>query len=292
MTLDRTLEKKDATNRVQPLPAAPPRGPGRLRAYVLGWAVLALAALLYLGTLAFWPDLLARSGEDADLAQAQRTASKALADSQALRQSVAHLQIEMARLRGDVRASEDLGKGLLQRVAALEERSPQLPAAAEPVPASTGPAIKKAAEPAKGAEQRQKPNGAEAKASSSDRLETGSVATPAAAAAIAPAADSKGGTPVAFGPASVKTAQPVGIQIASGPSVDALRQMWSLLSDTHPDPLKGMETRYRASPNTSKPGYDLVAGPIQSQAEARKVCKDLQSRGVACRVAAFAGEAL
>jgi hypothetical protein len=257
---------------------------------VLGWAVLALGALAYLGALAFWPDLFARSREGSELAETQRAVAKALADSQAMRQNIAHLQVEMARLRGDVRASEDLGKGLLQRVAELEERMPQ-PAPAEPTAAAPGPAPKKTPESAKSAEQRQK-SGAEAKAASSDRLETGSVVAPATAMAGAAAAEAGGGTPAAFGPAVVKTAQPVGIQIASGPSVESLRLMWGLLSDNHPDPLKGMQTRYVKTANKAAPGFDLVAGPIKSQAEARKLCKDLESRGVPCRVAAFAGEAL
>ena len=242
---------------------------------MLGWAALAVGALAYLGTLALRPDLIARSGEDVDVVQAQRTAAKALAEAQAVRQSIAQVQLEMARLRADVRASEDLGKGLLQRVATLEDRS--LQPAPEPTPVATAPAGKKARAREGGAAAEA---GAEAKAPpGANRIETGSVATPAAAAAAAPAGEGGGAAPVAFGPAVVKP-QPVGLQIASAPSVDALRLMWNLLSENHPDPLKSMETRYAANANAATPGFDLVVGPIKSQAEARKVCKDLQSRGV------------
>jgi hypothetical protein len=283
------MDEADMMNRPPALPTGATLARGNLRPYVLGWAALAVGALAYLGTLALRPDLIARSGEDVDVVQAQRTAAKALAEAQAVRQSIAQVQLEMARLRADVRASEDLGKGLLQRVATLEDRS--LQPAPEPTPVATAPAGKKAPEPAKAPEQRQKP-GAEAKAPpGANRIETGSVATPAAAAAAAPAGEGGGAAPVAFGPAVVKP-QPVGLQIASAPSVDALRLMWNLLSENHPDPLKSMETRYAANANAATPGFDLVVGPIKSQAEARKVCKDLQSRGVTCRVAAFAGESL
>ena len=257
-----------------------------LRPYVIGWAAVAVGALAYLGTLALRPDLIAHSGEEAEVAEAQRTASKALAEALAARQSIAQVQLEMARLRADARASEDLGKGLLQRVAALEERPPQ--PAAEPIPAAA-PAGKKGSE-AKAPDPRLK-SGVEAKvAPGADRVETGSIASPAVPAAAAPAAES-GAAPAAFGTAVVKP-QAFGLQIASAPSVDALRLMWSLLSENHPDPLKSMETRYAPTADKAKPGYDLVVGPIRSQADARKACKDLQSRGVTCRVATFAGEAL
>lgn len=282
------MDEAEMLNRppVPPKPAV--RARGAVRPYALAWAALAVGALAYLGTLALYPDLLAHPEDNADLAQAQRTASKALAEAVAARQSIAHVQLELARLRADARASEDLGKGLLQRVATLEERA--LQPVAEVTPAATAPAVKKAPEPAKAPDQR-KPAGAEAKApTSGERIETGSVATPAAAATAAPAGEG-GAAPVAFGPAVV-TPQVFGLQIASAPSVDALRLMWSLLSENHPDPLKSMETRYAASPDKAKPGYDLLVGPIKTQAEARKACKDLQSRGVTCRVATFAGETL
>jgi hypothetical protein len=283
------MDEAEMVNRPPALPKAAAPARRQLRPYALGWAALAVGALAYLGTLALYPDLLAQPEDHPDLAQAQRTASKALAEALAARQSVAQVQLEMARLRADARASEDLGKGLLQRVATLEDRA--LPPAPEATPAVAVPAIKKAPEPAKAPDPR-KPPGAEAKApASGERIETGSVATPATAAAAAPDGQGGGTAPVAFGPAVVKP-QAFGLQIASAPSVDALRLMWNLLSDNHPDPLKSMETRYAASADKAKPGYDLVVGPLKSQADARKACKDLQSRGVACRVATFSGEAL
>ncbi len=128
-----------------------------------------------------------------------------------------------------------------------------------------------------------------------ERLETGSVATPAKlqTAASAVAAAKVPTEAISFGPATVKAApKPIGIKVSSGSSVDSLRLSWSLLSEKHGDTLKAMQPRYIVSGDPQNPTYDLVAGPVKSKAEAKKVCKSLSDQGVSCSIGAFAGDNL
>jgi hypothetical protein len=123
-----------------------------------------------------------------------------------------------------------------------------------------------------------------APAASAKALETGSVK---AADATAPAS-------AAAAPAAVKPpAKPVGLQIASAPSLDALRLSWSLLSETHADSLKNLEPRYSTGVDANGLTYNLMAGPVKSAADAKKMCKALTAKAIACKVVGeFGGEAL
>jgi hypothetical protein len=115
-------------------------------------------------------------------------------------------------------------------------------------------------------------------------IETGSVARklPTPQVAQAPAAIAK---PIA----PTKSGTPTAVQIAAGPSVDALRLNWMLLSDRHSNVLKALEPRYVADPSGI---YRLVAGPFASPAEAQRACADLKARGANCQTTDFNGEAL
>jgi hypothetical protein len=122
------------------------------------------------------------------------------------------------------------------------------------------------------------------------RLGAQPVAAQAPAAAVSP--------PVAAGPVAVSAAKSVAqakprtataVQIAAGPSVDALRLSWMLLSDRHSNVLKQLEPRFVSD----EPGvYRLVAGPFASPAEAQRACADLKARGASCQTSDFGGEAL
>ena len=117
-------------------------------------------------------------------------------------------------------------------------------------------------------------------------------ATPAPVPAIAAAAPPEA-APISFGPAIVKSEpKPIGVQLSSGATVEAIQLTWSLLSDQYPDALRKLEPRYTTS-GTPEAGqtFDLIAGPLRSAADARKVCKALAARGTDCRVAEFAGAA-
>lgn len=87
-----------------------------------------------------------------------------------------------------------------------------------------------------------------------------------------------------------RTAAPqVGVLLAIGPSIDALRLSWALLQDKHRTTLKSLEPRVTGGDSEA---YTLIAGPIASQSDAQKICAALKSRGVTCRPAAFEGSAL
>jgi hypothetical protein len=88
-------------------------------------------------------------------------------------------------------------------------------------------------------------------------------------------------------------AKPVGVQIASGASIDSLRLSWSLLSETHADKLKTLEPRYSLSVDNGAVIYNLMAGPVKSEAEAKKMCKALAAKAVPCKIVGeFGGAAL
>ncbi len=125
---------------------------------------------------------------------------------------------------------------------------------------------------------------------------TAPVAAPAAAApanaaeALAPKFET--GSVQNLGAPATAGAKPIGIYIGSGPSIDSLRLSWSLLSDRNAETLRPLQPRYTTGIDANGLNYGLVAGPLNSAAEAQKVCKDLAAKAVTCRVGDFAGEAL
>ena len=82
------------------------------------------------------------------------------------------------------------------------------------------------------------------------------------------------------------------VQLGSGPTLDALRLNWTLLSERHKDLLASLQTRYRQSPGKANAPYQLIAGPFGSPGEAQKLCKALSAQGISCRATTFSGEAL
>lgn len=118
-------------------------------------------------------------------------------------------------------------------------------------------------------------------------IETGSVKPPTAAAQ-ALTATSPAVPPAevpAFSAPVVKAApKSVGLQIATGSSLDSLRLSWNLLSETHADNLKNLEPRYSTSVDGSGLVYNLTAGPVKSEADAKKMCKDLAAKAIPCKV--------
>ncbi len=272
----------------------------------------------------------AAPGAEPRIAVAGSTPEQA-SETQNLRETISRLQGEVSRLSANVIASEERAAQLSEKVAVLEGK-PGQPATGSPASAlarkfaDAKPAaeVKPAAEPkrvatttvaaapagggqamAKPAEPRiinatappvvtSPPVVPAAPATEPQPIETGSLQAPSASAVAAPAA-SGAAAPIAFG-APVVTAAPrnLGVQIANGSSVDALRLSWSLLSERHADSLKTLEPRYTSgtAADGGEQSFDLVAGPIKSEAQAKKVCKTLQSRGVACRVGNFDGNAL
>lgn len=111
------------------------------------------------------------------------------------------------------------------------------------------------------------------------RIVTGSIPAPAADA------------PITFGPPVVSRApRTVGIQLTTGPSVDALRQAWAALSQQHGAQLKRLAPRYVASKAPGEP-YALLAGPLNER-DAKRICGRLKASHVPCETADFIGNAL
>lgn len=118
-------------------------------------------------------------------------------------------------------------------------------------------------------------------------------ATHAVATAVAPQAAAPAVTPIGFGPAVVKAEpKPFAVQLASGASLDDIRYNWSILSTQHADALAKLAPRF-TSTGTPAAGqtYDLIAGPVKTAADAKKICKTLATRGMDCKVALYEGEA-
>jgi hypothetical protein len=84
--------------------------------------------------------------------------------------------------------------------------------------------------------------------------------------------------------------KPSGLLIASGPSLDAVRLSWNVLSQNHGAVLGALEPRILPSSDGSS--FQLIAGPFANEADAQKTCTALRSRGVTCRGADYRGAAL
>jgi hypothetical protein len=96
--------------------------------------------------------------------------------------------------------------------------------------------------------------------------------------------------------AKIDASTAAAVQLGTGPSVDALRLNWSMLSQRHQAMLQKLQPRYTAShdqaPGGTGTAYDLIAGPLPNIAEAQKLCDALRAQYVSCRVGTFGGNAL
>lgn len=104
----------------------------------------------------------------------------------------------------------------------------------------------------------------------------------------------KAATPaIAFGPATVTpAARPIGVRLATAPSIDSLRLSWNALRDRHGPLLQQLQPRYTSGLDATGMTYDLIAGPFQSQSDATEVCARLHSNGTRCALGEFSGNAL
>ena len=282
-----------------PMPAPKPRF---MTPYVAIWIGLAALAALYLTALAVRPDIMAQylpgsppASEPASN-EGQRAEADVLAEFQMLKSNMDKLQSDVSRLKTDVAAQANLSKAWETRIAALE-KPPETKKVAK------APALKKVAvKPAPKPKASQTTKTAAAKPVVTPKTVTAPAKTSELKVINEPAAPkpkkletgSVGDKPaVTFGPAVVSsTPKPVGVVIANGPSVDSLRLSWSLLSDRHAKSLGTMLPRYTAGIDEAGLNYELVAGPVSSAEEAKKLCKDLAANAVTCRVGEYIGQAL
>jgi len=282
------------------LPHAPKRGRFSVGSAV--WGLAAAAAVAYLSLVLLRPDLVARV----------QTPSPAVAEIETLRGEVDGLRRDVADVRSMINETASQQKVIFDRLATLgAPMAAPLPASASE-PATPPPALRLDSAPVNapispradaGASSAVTPSPAAAKSiaeakvlNAKPALETGSV-KPAPAAAPSPTASTEAAAPAQpppfTTPVVTPAAKPVGVQIASGSSIDSLRLSWTLLSETHADKLKNLEPRYSLSVDNGAVVYNLMAGPVKSAADAKKMCKSLAAKAVPCKVVdEFGGAAL
>jgi hypothetical protein len=181
--------------------------------------------------------------------------------------------------------------------AAAERGEPKGPAA----PANSAPALPTD-------ESRAKPKGAVVTAKAAEVAGPAKAAEPGDAARNASPIETGSVTApqpqIAFGPAKVmpapgdsgdepKHAGPAGLVLDSAPNLDALRLKWAFLNQRHAALIGDLEARYQVSNRPAGTSYRLLAGPVASAEEARRICAILRAQKVTCSVAAaFSGSSL
>ena len=76
-------------------------------------------------------------------------------------------------------------------------------------------------------------------------------------------------------------------------ALDALRLKWAFLNERHSALIGELEARYLVSNRPAGTSYRLLAGPIATTDEARRICAVLRAQKVSCSVAsAFSGPTL
>ncbi|HEY8248243.1 MAG TPA: hypothetical protein VIG38_13300 [Hyphomicrobium sp.] len=237
----------------------------------LGMAALSLAYLTFVGMR---PDLVAMWRQKPNDAQAaivetQRHVERALADLDPIKQGVGEMKMEVDNMRTGMQEAMERDRLLLAKVETLERAAAQASekvATAPAQPTAKKQAVAKAPDvvPAAVASAAPKPAAVPA-------IETGSIEQKKAAAPVKPA--------------------PVGVLLATGPSVDALRLSWSIINDRHGAAVKDLHPRYVVSGKADERTYGLVAGPLETVADAKAMCKTMTENGVACEVSQYRGNA-
>ena len=226
-----------------------------------------------------------------------QAATKALAELGTVRRTVTEIQNDLGRLKStiDERTAEE--RAAQARLAALEERvttlatPPPEPAvmakqrtdkrktAGEPhsnshiITVTQSPKAPAAAKPGEPAEAPKAAPSQEA-----PKIETGSIVPPAPT--------------ITFGEPEVTPAtQAFAVQLAAGPSLDALRLSWNLLRERHGGALTSLQPRF-VPPRTEGGPYRLLAGPLPSKADADKVCADMGVGRKGCFSTGYTGQPL
>lgn len=282
-----------------PQPSTPEAGPRTFTPYVKLWCMLAAMSLVYLGVLAAQPSHL---GSGAHTAEAGDDLNEAVAEVRTLRSTLDMFRNELIEMRAQVSNQTDVTSDLISRVATIESAPGTQQSTAdaatvinntndgdgsEPAAPAAGNQTRTAAVPA--------PVRKSARVAAREQrgVETGSLSSPA----------TRAGSDITFGPPVVKqtakdqgpppgTRNMIGVEIATGPSVDSLRLSWTLLSERHADSFRALQPRYAATGEGPNQSYSLIVGPMPTADEARRLCEDLSLKATPCRVSQFTGDAL
>ena len=294
--------------------AAPLRQRPIFNRYVVLWTMLGTLAAGYLAVLLFSPDWLdglfpVSNLGDPQANRGQRAAARLASDISGLRDSVSRIQMDMAKVKTEVEGVVERDRNLANQVTAIEQKLsalPQAPIETTAPPANVGKSAPQSAQ--QNAPELIRADGGAAAPLTAEATPTqprvinspepiaqttGEVVDPATAVVAAAPAPAAADQAISFGPAVVKTApKPLGVRLSSAASVDALRLSWSLLADRHGPVLKNLQPRYVAGGDAQNPSFDLIAGPIKSNAQAKKLCKTLTDSSTPCKVGDYGGDAL
>lgn len=314
-----------------PSPAGPARRGSRLTTlYVAIWGVMAVGALAYLIiTFAGRPGVLSQiaSGRSPIVTGSIETSAAASAEPSELetvKQSLTTVQSDVEDIRNALGRQEARDREIMtlrsdvtelsNTFALREERERQLSSRLAAVEARQS-AVENVASASRATLQSQ--SGKEAV--EVNTTVTGSVEDPvrrtAAAARAEPKAAAKS-EPAQAKPEKTQTASaaavpafaapkvisaqpkteaisgPVGLQLTSAESPDALRLSWLKLTSGHGDIFQNLDVRYRQIPTAKGNVYRLIAGPVADAAEGARLCTQLKARKLGCTVASFSGEPL
>jgi hypothetical protein len=265
------------------LAAQPTRSRKFIKAYLLLWALVAAGALTYLTLLAF-PASPSRQAarptaapESTEAGPTLRALAKSLAEmGVAVRRGFSDVQKDITHLKEVAVEQDGKTKAVETRLTALEERV----AAVESAQPETKPAPKGKMSEAKPPKTRQPVKTAEATPSSPNVINAPPPAAPPAARANAP---------IETGSITPSSSTVYAVQLAAMPSMDGLRQRWDQLVDRHGS-LATLQPRVVETRGGGP--YRLVAGPLQTKADADRLCADMRAARTTCFTTPYAGSPL
>jgi SPOR domain len=283
-----------------------------IRAYLLTWGLLAAGGLTYLASLAWHPQLFSPSQgtQVAETNPGVQLANKALTEVGTVRRVVTEIQKDLGRIKDSIGQREAEEKAAQERLTRLEDRvttmaaTPVAQATPEPAPGPTVTTAKaRASEKKATAEKRQ--NGAEPPRAPTHIISVTETPTAAPVPTVKPKAEAPKTEPlkietgsivappaITFGePEVTPVQQAFAVQLAAGPSLDALRLSWGLLLERHGAALTSLQPRFVA-PRAEGGTYRLVAGPLLSKADADKVCAAMAVGKQGCFSTTYIGDPL
>jgi len=265
--------------------------------YAAIWFTLGGAALGYLCVAFFAPHLLP-DFSGGRMSPGETQVMRVSSDVDDLKSSLNKLQADVESVKADVAAQSNQTQQLSTQLAALDDKVHAGPMQASALVQSSPPPTPDVPDFGSGATQAHVEDSPDA-APPTKVINAAPSPAPQVGAPIVTGSINKGtktassGDAISFGPAVVKPApKPIGIQIATDSSVDGLRVTWSALSQTHADQLGTLIAHYADLGTAANPSYGLIAGPIKSKADAKKICKELAAQSVSCKVSDFKGSVL
>jgi len=279
----------------------PARSRRFIKVYLATWALLASGALAYLAVLAF-PPIVEAPAPQASVKPAKDTSTemtevKVRQVKTSEVKALTEVQGSLSEIRKDVsQLQEAVGERIVNekvvqtRLNALEDRVSTIDGQQEPPPVAPlarvpGITVLPPAQP------RPAPGAAEPPFKAVDEPTAITIAPPPAppieTGSIPPKAE------IVFGEPVVKRAgaPEMAVQLASGPSLQAVRQSWQLLSERFAGPLSSLQPRVVA-PRGEGGTYRLLAGPLSTKADAERICSQLGVGAKTCFAAPYGGAPL